>query len=130
MNDFPQLQELANHNRALNAARVEDVLQALWDSTRALHKRFDVELDIEAQAALVREEMEEAIAAALDEPQHALAQEIADSIVVLLGLGMTRGVTLEAVRDGMQAVIRKNDCKTHQTHAVNPLTGKITRKVR
>lgn len=130
MNDFPQLQQLAERNRAQNAACIEDVLQALWDSTRALHKRFDVTLDIEAQTGLVREEMEEAIAAALDEPQAALAQEIADSIVVLLGLAMTRGVVLDAVREGMRTVIRKNDCKTHETHYLNPLTNKITRKGR
>lgn len=130
MNEFAQLQQLADHNRTQNAARIEDVLQVLWDSTTALHKRFDVTLDIEAQAALVREETEEAIAAALDEPDAALAQEIADSIVVLLGLAIARGVALEAVRDGMKAVIWKNDRKTHDTHNVNPITGKITRKVR
>lgn len=129
MNDFPQLQQLAERNRAQNDAFVEDVLQVLWDSTRALHKRFDVKLDIEAQAALVREEMDEAITAALDEPQHALAQEIADSIVVLLGLAMARGVSLEAVREGMKAVIWKNDRKTSDTHYVNAVTLKITRKL-
>lgn len=130
MNEFAQLQQLADWNRTQNAERIEDVLQVLWDSTAALHKRFDVTLDIEAQVALVREETEEAIAAALDEPDAALAHEIADSFVVLLGLAQARGVALDAVREGMTAVIWKNDRKTHDTHSVNPITGKITRKVR
>lgn len=130
MNDFAQLQQLADWNRTQNAERIEDVLQVLWDSTAALHKRFNVHLDVNEQAALVREEMEEAIAAALDEPDAALAQEIADSFVVLLGLAQARGVALDAVREGMTAVIWKNDRKTHDTHSVNPITGKITRKVR
>ena len=129
MNDFHQLQQLADHNRAQNDARVEDVLQVLWDSTSALHKRFGVQPTLGAQTPLVIEETKEVIQAALCEPDSDLAQEIADCVVVLFGLAMARNVPLDAVREGLIATIWKNNRKTPDTHYVNPDTHKITRKL-
>lgn len=129
MNDFPQLQQLANHNRMQNDARVEDVLQVLWDSTQSLHARFGVQPGVVSQITLVHEETEEAIRAAVCESDSDLAQEIADCVVVLFGLAMARNIPLQAVRGGINATILKNDRKTHATHSLNPVTLKITRKL-
>lgn len=126
MNDFEQLRELAARRRAVNWH--EEHFERLWLSTRGLHDRFGITPEIDSQAALIREEAEEVIAAARDEGADELAAEIADCIVVLMGMGMARGIALDRLQDAMNAVIAKNDAKTHETHYVNPATHKITRK--
>lgn len=125
MNDFEQLAALSTYAmRDMN----ESHLERLWLSTRALHQRFDVTPEVERQIPLVMEEMNEAITAALEESADELAGEIVDCFVVLIGLAMARGITLDRLHDGMNAVIAKNGAKNSKTHYLNPATLKITRR--
>jgi len=124
--DYAQLAELDAMRRTVSTR--EDHFERLWIATRSLHQRFDVVPSVDRQIPLVLEEMNEAVAAARLEGDAALAQEIADSIVVLMGLAMARGVTLDDLHTAMNTVISKNNAKTHLTHAVDPNTLKIKRK--
>lgn len=125
-NDFEQLAALAEMRRNVNWH--DDFFERLWLSTRSLHNRFGVTPEIERQIPLVREETNEAIAAAQHESDEALGKEIADSLVVLMGLAMARRLTLDLLHDSINAVIRKNDAKTLDTHKIDPKTLKIKRK--
>lgn len=122
--DFEQLAALATYN----PARDEDHLERLWLSTRRLHENFGVTPEVERQIPLVVEETNEAITAARDESADELAGEIVDCFVVLIGLAMARGISLDKLHSGMNAVIAKNDAKTEATHYLNPSTLKITRR--
>lgn len=124
--DYAQLAELDRMRRTVSSR--DDHFERLWISTRNLHQRFGIVPEIERQVPLVVEEMNEAIAAARFEDDLALTQEIVDSVVVLMGLAMARGVALDDLHDAMNAVIRKNDAKTHLTHAIDANTFKIKRK--
>lgn len=124
--DYAQLAELDAMRRTVSLR--EDHFERLWISTRSLHQRFGIMPTVDRQVPLVLEEVNEAIAAAADESDDALAQEIADSIVVLMGLAMARSVSLDALHDAMNVVITKNAAKTHDTHAIDLQTLKIKRK--
>ena len=124
--DYAQLAELDAMRRTVSTR--EDHFERLWISTRNLHQRFGVVPEIDRQVPLILEEITEAIAAARNEPDDALAKEITDSIVVLMGLAMARHVSLDMLHGAMNAVISKNNAKTHDTHAIDPMTLKIKRK--
>ena len=112
-----------------------EVLQELWDSTVTLHDRFYPNHDIpfEARWRVFMEEVGEFLLAASvathDETiqsDEELAKECADVIVTAMGILMCFGLTYDHLSQAIQAVIEKNDSKTHKTHEVNA-QGKIAR---
>ena len=130
MSDNQQLNALADYlqqRKGVNERVLNDPLQALWQSTRELHGRFNVQPTIYVQIPLILEETAEAIKAGLFESRQAVVGEIADVIVVTLGLAMALGIPDEDVIAGIHETIRKNDGKTTDTHYLNP-ANKIARK--
>lgn len=116
---------------------VSDALKTLWDSTAEFHERFDTMKDtyafIRAQWRVFMEEVAEfgleAIGDVLftdNEPAH-MEQELADVIVVGIGLLLAHGRRLEELQAAIRAVAAKNDAKTTETHAKDA-KGKVARK--
>lgn len=102
------------------------MLSELWDSTLNLYDRFEISPTVYDVIPLVEEESVEAINAALSGTDSELAAEIADVIVVALGLALARGLSYDDIHAGVKTVIAKNNAKTHATHKVNE-AGKIAR---
>ncbi len=127
MNDFEQLKALADQQRERNELSQSDPLKALWQSTRELHGRFNVHPTIYVQIPLILEETAEAIKAGLFESREAVVGEIADVIVVTLGLAMALDIPYDDVLAGIHKTIRKNDSKTTDTHFLNT-ANKITKR--
>jgi len=105
-----------------------DPLRALAASTLAFYDRFGVTPQPQPAERVFREEVEELIEAARagDDPAH-IAEEAADVIVTVIGLCTAVGVTPARLEEAIFAVARKNDAKTHETHAVDE-NGKISRR--
>lgn len=115
-----------------------DTLQALFDSTAALYKRFDLDAESIPPAKRRRIFMEEALelmeASTSDElsfgsnDEDVLADEAADVMVTVCGLLLAHMIDREYLSAAIERVIAKNDAKTLDTHAL--INGKITRKQR
>jgi NTP pyrophosphatase (non-canonical NTP hydrolase) len=110
-------------------------LGMLWDSTAEFHERFETIEDkehpfIPAQYRAFMEEVAEFSIEVLrdnaDDPAN-LERELADVIVVGMGLLMAHGRTLADLRAAMRHVAKGNDAKTHDTHMKNS-KGKWVRK--
>lgn len=102
----------------------------MWQENIRLHDEFAVRRTIPKAVRLVKEEHNEVIAET-DEPEinkTNLACEIADNIMVLFGLAIAAGLTLDDMTDAIQIVNQKNAMKTAETHYLDPHTGKITRR--
>ena len=85
-------------------------------ATRACH-----EVIIE-RAPILREEVEEMVAAASAKDESETCHEAADVLFVAIGNMVSLGSAgIEGVRD----VTDKNAAKTHETHAIRPDTGKL-----
>ncbi len=107
---------------------MENVLEHLWNTTEALHKRFGVfPPDTNEALRVLNEEAYEVIEAALTGDEQELADESADLIVTLMGVLMARGVALDDLKDAMRRVAAKNNAKTYETHHINK-NGKIARR--
>lgn len=105
-----------------------DTLQELIRSTMDLYERFDREFNLAAQLPIFEEEVRELIEAAqAGENAGHIAEEAGDVFVTAIGLALASGVRREQLIEQVQAVIRKNDAKTHTTHHVNA-AGKIARR--
>ena len=113
-------------------------LSALLESTRALHERFGVLFRVDVSERLVAEESYELLRASAeaeyisiggidsDRERMKLTHEAVDLIVVTLALLQAHGVTDDDLAQAIDAVIAKNDAKTHATHEL--VNGKITRR--
>lgn len=113
---------------------MEDSLLRLWDSTTALHRRFGVEFDPAVTRRLVVEEVKEFLDAMADvqldntvDNRVHLAEEFVDCVVVMLA-SLCSVDSIPFMLPAVDAVIEKNYHKTTKTHAVDPVTGKITRR--
>ena len=106
-----------------------DTLKELIRSTVDLYDRFGQKFNIAAQLPIFEEEVRELIEAANDgtDTSHT-AEEAGDVFVTAIGLALAAGATPEQLIAQTQAVIAKNDAKTHETHHVNE-HGKIARRV-
>jgi NTP pyrophosphatase (non-canonical NTP hydrolase) len=110
-------------------------LHKLWDSTAEFHERFETIEDkehpfIPAQYRALMEEVAEFSIEVLrdnaDDPAN-LERELADVIVVGMGLLMARGRTLADLRAAMRQVAKDNSAKTHKTHKKNS-KGKVAKR--
>jgi NTP pyrophosphatase (non-canonical NTP hydrolase) len=81
---------------------------------------------LEAQNRVLFEEFAE-FTFAIHHEQGDAASELADVIVVAIGLLMTNGFTLEQLQDAIAKTAAKNDAKTLETHAKDA-KGKVARK--
>jgi NTP pyrophosphatase (non-canonical NTP hydrolase) len=115
---------------------MSDELTTLWDSTAAFHERFDTMNDvyafIPAQWRVFMEEVSEFGLEAIGDVEFcdddtALEEELADVIVVGIGLLLASGRTLDQLQAAISAVAAKNDAKTAETHAKDA-KGKVARK--
>lgn len=113
---------------AAEAQSNEDNLRALIQSTLDFYARFNLQPELPTALRVFREEVDELIEAAqLGTNLDHIAEEAADVFVTAIGICLARGVTLEEILHQTQMVIRKNNAKTHETHAINEY-GKIARK--
>lgn len=114
---------------------------ALELSTKQFYDRFEVTPDYRGTLGVLREELLEALTEANTlEAMTPLDSEFTDSVQTLLEecvdvlvciLGATGPIwSKPQLLKAIQYVITKNDSKTHDTHYVNELTGKITRRVK
>lgn len=105
-----------------------DTLRDLIQSTVDLYQRFDRTFNLKAQLPIFQEEVNELITAAQagGNTQH-IAEEAGDVFVTAIGLALAAGATPEQLIAQAQAVVQKNNAKTHQTHHVNE-DGKIARR--
>lgn len=111
-----------------------DALDRLWQSSADLYARFNMAtpntLD---QLRVVHEECYELTQAAHEYQfgkgmgDH-VTEEAADVIVTVMGVLMSCGATYAELASAIGRVAAKNDAKTHETHAVSEVTGKITRR--
>jgi NTP pyrophosphatase (non-canonical NTP hydrolase) len=105
-----------------------DTLHALIQSTVDLYARFDRPFNRDRQLPIFEEEVRELIEAARDGTNTAhVAEEAGDVFVTAIGLALAAGATPEQLMQQAQAVIDKNNAKTHATHHVNA-HGKIARR--
>jgi NTP pyrophosphatase (non-canonical NTP hydrolase) len=116
----------------------------LWQSTIDFHNRFrSVPQSLHDASECVMEEAKEVYQASkeldnavkLGHPnvlqlEDALADELADEIVTVMGVAISSGIGLYGLSQAMGRVSLKNDKKTRETHYLNPETGKITRRNR
>lgn len=104
-----------------------DLLKSLWTSTHQLHRRFGVELTPRARIDKSNEEAIEFVEAARPSTEpDAVAEELADVIVTGIGVLMSLGIGPGKLEKAIEAVIKKNNAKTDQTHRV--VNGKIVRR--
>lgn len=107
---------------------IQDTLRGLIQSTQDFYARFDMTPELEASIRVFEEEVHELIEAANDgHDLHHIAEEAADVFVTAIGICMACGVEADDIIEQTQAVIAKNDAKSHDTHAINEY-GKIARK--
>ncbi|PJF44862.1 MAG: hypothetical protein CUN55_01745 [Phototrophicales bacterium] len=106
-----------------------DTLLALIQSTQNLYERFEREFILDVQIPIFEEEVHELIAAtqAKDSTTQHIAEETCDVFVTAIGMALAAGVSVEELMTQAQAVIQKNDAKTHASHYVNE-QGKIARR--
>ncbi len=112
----------------LDIPEPKDALTTLWNSTAAFHKRFDTMSELgflEAQHRVLFEEFAEFTYAT--HSGTSAADEIADTLVVAIGLLIHSGYTLNQLQFAIRAVAAKNDAKTTETHAKDA-KGKVARK--
>lgn len=118
-----------------------NVLALLWDSTDELHHRFDKFPPKSRETLLVFvEEARELVEATqfyerfgelvpgTDRSITHVCLEAADVLVTVFATLSALGISREQFMAAAQSVAAKNDAKTHDTHFVNPDTGKITRR--
>lgn len=100
----------------------------LWGSTEAFHQRFNLYPPETFKALRVlAEEHYEVTEAALVKSKDQLAEEGADLVVTLMGVLMSRGVSIDDFEKAMSNVANKNDAKTFANYEINS-AGKISRK--
>lgn len=108
---------------------MSDTLNDLIRSTVDFYTRFEVHPQPEIAIRVFQEEVDELIEAAeLGTDLAHIAEEAADVMVTAIGICLSRGVDPESIIRQAQAVIDKNNSKTHETHAVNE-QGKIARRI-
>jgi phosphoribosyl-ATP pyrophosphohydrolase len=105
------------------------ILYRLWQATQTFHHRFrgSAPSMISAFDAM-DEEYNEFINAVYYGDNASLQEEAADLMVTIIGVLLSQGVTYGEFSDMINAVIAKNLRKTHETHWVDPDTGRITRR--
>ena len=119
----------------MNMARREEFVSAVagmaaevWD----FHDRFGIDAGSRATRAsheaiiertpMLREEVEEMVAAANAKDEPETCHEAADVLFVAIGNMVSLG---DAGIEGVRNVTAKNAAKTHETHAIRPDTGKL-----
>jgi NTP pyrophosphatase (non-canonical NTP hydrolase) len=105
------------------------MLRELYDSSTGLLQRFGVKPSVAEQFAVFEEEVGEFSAAVQIAGSGNPIEEGADVIVTVLNTLYAMGFCYEDVQYAVEAVIRKNDSKTWDSHFVNQ-NGKIQRKGR
>lgn len=96
-----------------------DPLIALWQSSIDLPKRFNLDVDIDAQMKYAFMEFYEFTQAILENrSDDEIAGELADMVVTMLIAADKCGVPMEAVIEAFYATAAKNDAKNHETHEV------------
>lgn len=100
-------------------------LLQLWNSTESLYRRFALQPNIKNAVNGIVEESAEVIEAISEENAEHLAEEVADTIVVLISACLARGLTYKELEKGILKVTSKNDAKNHRTHIV--FNDKISR---
>lgn len=107
---------------------MSDTLAELIRSTVDLYERFGQQFKLDVQLPIFQEEVRELIEAAQEQSStDHIAEEAGDVFVTAIGLALAAGANPEQLIRQSQAVIAKNDAKTHQSHYVNA-QGKIARK--
>lgn len=134
-------------------------LLSLYQSTVALHERFNTNQTVQQSLELFTEEYNEVLDAVTKGDLENTKEEFVDCVVTAIGVfhSMSKsesnynnlqalfvmlksfqelylvirkaGVTSEMLETPINKVIAKNDAKTLETHELNTTTGKITRKV-
>lgn len=127
--DTDDLITAAKALEATTPAPQTDVLRRLWESTADLYRRWNIYPPMmTAQIPVFIEEAAELVHAARHEDDERVTEEAADVIVTALGLVMACHIEYDALLAAIERVIAKNDSKTDETHAIDPQTGKITRR--
>lgn len=112
-------------------------LKNLWKSAKDFWYRFKTDppksrdmlpLFIEESAEYVKEITDIIGSTQTENTIKNAAEEFADVITTGLLLYFSIGGTWEGLETAITNVCLKNDAKTHETHAVDPKTGIITRK--
>lgn len=134
-------------------------LLSLYQSTVALHERFNTSQTVQQSLNRFTEEYNEVLDAVTNQDLENIKEEFVDVLVTAIGvfLSMSKsesnfnnlqalfvmikgfqelylvirkaGVTSEMLETPINKVIAKNNAKTLETHELNSETGKITRKV-
>ena len=90
----------------------QDVLKNLWLSTESLYERFGIPRPTKDAVALkLTEETNEAIAEMYNDNVFALAEELADVIVCVMGMAMRGGLSLLDLKGAMWGVACKPNKK-------------------
>lgn len=129
-----QLKVALDYYKANNSA---NNLKNLWDSSKNFWYRFyTTRPRLDTGHAVFVEEVREfldevnAIIDGTDEADtiQKMMEEGADVMVTMIMCMLGAGGTWEQLETAINNVCLKNDAKTHDTHAINPIDGKITRK--
>lgn len=113
-----------------NGNGVHDLTFLVWKSTRQLAERFGQHRTARSQTPLIHEETREFIgeATALDVDREKLANEAVDVMVVVMGMLQLHSVGYDEFEAAILRTVEKNDGKTADTHYLDTMTGKITRR--
>lgn len=134
--------EYLNLKKRLDYFKANDssnALKNLWDSSKNFWYRFyDVPPKLAVGLLVFQEEVAEFVeeAKAIQEnrtqpdTRQNLIEEGVDVIVTQIMCLLSQGVSWSEMETAITNVCLKNDAKTHETHAIDPDTGKITRKSR
>lgn len=136
-----------------------NALYDLYQSTVALHERFNTNQTVQQSLNRFTEEYNEVLDAVTKNDLENTKEEFIDCLVTAIGVFVSigksdsninnfkaffillkgfqelylvirkAGVTSEMLEEPINKVIRKNNAKTLETHELNATTGKITRKV-
>lgn len=105
------------------------LLPRLWASSTSLLIRFGAHPTVEQAAERMMDEVAELLEEAQKQTVNgtALAKEAADAYVTIVNLLHAAGVSQEQFDAALDAVMEKNDAKTHRTHRLHMPTQGVER---
>lgn len=109
--------------------RIRHLVQMVWDCSVQLNQRFRggaPEPGIQRKA--FKEEVNELLTASSLGGSGEMIEEAYDVMVTLFGLLQAHDIEWEDLLDQIALGNAKNDAKTHETHVLDPETGKILKR--
>lgn len=136
---------------------VSNLLVELYNSTVALHERFNTNQTVQQSINLFAEEYNEVLDAASKQDKEQIAHEFVDCLVTIIGVFRSieknnsnkdalqalfvivkdmyslylvlrrNGISNDMLNEPIVRVITKNNAKTLETHKLDTVTGKIQR---